>query len=206
MSETSSIADADRLMLLALQGDEESRGALFERYRPYLELLARLELGHEFQGKIDTCDLVQETFLEAHRCFASFRGEDEKVFVAWLRSILARRMSSTIRRYLGAKGRDIRRERRLEMRLDRSSRQLDRGLFAPGSTPSHKASRREQGVMLASMLEALPDDYREVIVLRHLEELTFPEISERMERSVDSVQKIWVRALARLRQQMGTTL
>lgn len=206
MSDTSSIIDADRLMFLAKQGDEESRGALLERYRAYLELLARLELGRAFQEKIDTSDIVQETFLVAHRSFDKFRGVDEKVFVAWLRTILARQMSATMRRYLGAQGRDIRREQRLERGLDRSSRQLDRGLFSPGSSPSHKASRREQGVLLANMLAKLPDDYREVIVLRHLEELTFPEISERLERSVDSVQKIWVRALAKLRQQMGEVL
>ncbi len=56
------------------------------------------------------------------------------------------------------------------------------------------------------MLSQLPEDYREVIVLRHLEELTFPEIAERLDRSVDSVQKVWVRALAKLRLLMGETL
>lgn len=200
------LADADRLMLLAKQGDEEARGALLERYRAYLELLARMELGRDFQDKVDTADLVQETFLEAHRSFERFRGDGERVFVAWLRSILARQMSALMRRYLGAQGRDVRRERRLEQGLDRSSRQLDRGLFAPGSSPSHQASRREQGVLLANMLVQLPDDYREVIVLRHLEELTFPEIAEQLDRSVDSVQKVWVRALAKLRLLMGETL
>jgi RNA polymerase sigma-70 factor (ECF subfamily) len=53
---------------------------------------------------------------------------------------------------------------------------------------------------LADALARLPDEYREVVVLRHLEELSFPEVAERMKRSVDSVQKLWVRALARLRQ------
>jgi RNA polymerase sigma-70 factor (ECF subfamily) len=206
MNETHSIAAADRLMLLAKQGDEDARGALLERYRAYLQLLARMELGRDFQNKVDTSDLVQETFLEAYRSFDQFRGEGERVFVAWLRTILARQMSALMRRYLGAKGRDIRRERQLEMDLDRSSRQLDRGLFAPGSSPSHQASRREQGVMLANVLAQLPEDYREVIVLRHLEELMFPEIAERLDRSVDSVQKVWVRALAKLRQLMGESL
>src|SRR5690606_4370217 len=118
------------------------------------------------------------------------------------RSILARQLSTLMRRYLGAAGRDIRRERKLEVDLDRSSRQLDRGLLAPGSTPSQQASRREQGVLLANTLAQLPEDYREVIVLRHLEELTFPEIAEHLGRTIDSIQKLWVRALARLRQLM----
>ncbi|MDA7980566.1 MAG: sigma-70 family RNA polymerase sigma factor [Pirellulales bacterium] len=206
MNETPSLAETNRLMLLAKQGDEECLGALLERYRAYLELLARMQLGRGLQDKIDAADLVQETFLEAHRGFEAFRGVGERVFVAWLRKILARQMSRLIRRFLGARGRDVRRERRLEQGLDRSSRQLDRGLFAPGSSPSHQASRREQGVLLANMLAQLPEDYREVLVLRHFEELTFPEISDQLGRSIESVQKIWVRALAKLRQQMGATL
>jgi RNA polymerase sigma-70 factor (ECF subfamily) len=56
---------------------------------------------------------------------------------------------------------------------------------------------------VAEALARLPDDYREVIVLRHLEELTFPEVAARLQRTVDSVQKVWVRALAKLRQSMG---
>ena len=87
--------------------------------------------------------------------------------------------------------------------MDNSSRLLDRGLLAPVSTPSQQAIRREQGVMLADALERLPEDYRQVIVLRHLEELTFPEIARRMQRTQDSVEKLWLRALARLRQEFG---
>lgn len=206
MKDTATLPDVDRLMLLAKRGDVEACGALLERYRAYLELLTRMQLGREFQDKVDTADLVQEAFLEAHRSFGRFRGDGEKTFVAWLRSILARQLSTLMRRYLGAAGRDIRRERKLEVDLDRSSRQLDRGLLAPGSTPSQQASRREQGVLLANTLAQLPVDYREVIVLRHLEELTFPEIAEHLGRTIDSIQKLWVRALARLRQLMGEDL
>ena len=57
--------------------------------------------------------------------------------------------------------------------------------------------------MLADALEQLPADYREVLVLRHLEGLTFPEVARRMGRSLDSVEKLWMRGLVRLRQIMG---
>jgi RNA polymerase sigma-70 factor (ECF subfamily) len=63
--------------------------------------------------------------------------------------------------------------------------------------------RREQAVLLADALEALPVDYREVIILRQLEELPFPEVARRMGRSVDSVKNLWVRSLARLRREVG---
>jgi RNA polymerase sigma-70 factor (ECF subfamily) len=144
--------------------------------------------------------VVQETFLEAHRKFGSFRGTGESEFVAWLRGILAARIANLVRHYVGTQARDVRREEGLEVNLDQSSRALDRGLFAIQGSPSQQAARREQGVLLAQALARLSDEYREVVVLRHLEELPFPEVAERMGKTVDSVQKLWVRALARLRQ------
>jgi RNA polymerase sigma-70 factor (ECF subfamily) len=188
-----------QLLVSALRGEEQARGALLQTYRSYLELLARLEIGRRLQTKIDTSDVVQETFLEAHRNFSNFRGTEEATFVAWLRGILAAKISNLLRHYLGTQGRDIRRERELEINLDQSSQMLDRGLFAQDSTPSRQVSRREQGVLLSQALAQLPDDYREVMIQRHLEERSFPEIAQHMNRSVDSVQKLWVRGLARLR-------
>jgi RNA polymerase sigma-70 factor (ECF subfamily) len=58
-------------------------------------------------------------------------------------------------------------------------------------------------VILADALEQMPEDYRQVLVLRHLEERSFPEIARHMERTVDSVKNLWARALARLRQTLG---
>lgn len=190
------------LLQQARLGEVEARGALLEAHRQYLELLARLEIGQRLQRKVDTSDVVQETFLEAHRNFGNFRGSDETEFVAWLRAILAARIGHFVRHFAGTQRRDLRREQALDVDLDHSSRAIERGLMSLQSTPSQQVARREQGMLLAEALARLPDDYREVIVLRHLEELTFPEVAERMERSVDSVQKLWVRALSRLRQIM----
>ena len=63
-------------------------------------------------------------------------------------------------------------------------------------------TRREQGVLLADALAQLPEDYREVLILRHLEGLTFPGVSQRMGRTLDSVKKLWTRALDCLRRSM----
>ena len=73
---------------------------------------------------------------------------------------------------------------------------------APQSSPSQRASRREQAVLLADALGRLPEDYREVIILHHLEGLKFPEVARRMGKTDDSVQKLWVRALASLRRSL----
>jgi len=195
--------DPERLMQLARTGDNTALGLLLELYRGYLGLLARVQIGRRLQGKVDAADLVQETFLEAHRHFDRFRGRGEGEFVSWLRQILAARLAKLVRRYLGTQSRDVRLERALAAELDESSRVLDQGLIAASSSPSHRANRREQALLLANGLELLPEAYREVLILRHLEGLTFPEIARRMHRTELSVQKLWARALPRLRVVLG---
>jgi RNA polymerase sigma-70 factor (ECF subfamily) len=195
--------DPEQLLRLARAGDGMPLGRLLEMYRNYLTLLARLQIGRRLRGKVDPEDLVQEAFLKAHRDFALFQGESEAQLTHWLRAILSTSLAMSVRRYLGTQRRDVRLERELAEAVDESSQVLDRGLVASQSTPSQRAIRREQAVLLADELEKLPPDYREVIVLRHLEELSFPEVAHRMGRTVDSVQKLWVRALARLRQKLG---
>jgi RNA polymerase sigma-70 factor (ECF subfamily) len=198
------MADPARLLNEA-RTDATARGALLELYRRYLGLLARVQVGQRLQGKIDASDLVQETFLDAHRRFPHFRGTSEAELTRWLRQILAAKLADVLRRYLGTKGRDIRLERDLEDALDLSAVQLAGALVASDSSPSHQASRREQAVILADALAQLPDDYREALVLRHLEGLTFPDVARRMGRSLDSVEKLWMRALAKLRQVMESS-
>src|SRR5580700_1090251 len=159
----------EHLLREAKAGDAATLGRLLELYRRYLALLARVQIGQRLQGKVDASDIVQETFLEAHRNFARFRGTSEGELVRWLRQILATNLADLFRRYLGTQGRDVRLEREIVGALDRSSILLDRGLVAVQSSPSHQAAQREQAVLLADALGQLPDDYREAIVLRHLE-------------------------------------
>ncbi|HTW93242.1 MAG TPA: sigma-70 family RNA polymerase sigma factor [Tepidisphaeraceae bacterium] len=195
--------DTQTMLARARQGDGSATGRLLERYSRYLTLLARLQIGRRLQGKVDPADIVQETFLEATRQMENFRGNSEGELLAWLRRILAGQIALTVRRYMGTRGRDVKLERELVMQLDQSSVMLDRGLVASYSTPSQHAARREQSVLLAEALGRLPEDYREVIILRHLEGLPFAEVAVVMNRSADSVQKLWVRALANLRNLLG---
>jgi RNA polymerase sigma-70 factor, ECF subfamily len=195
--------DPDELLGLARAPDGLARGRLLELYRNYLTLLARLQIGRRLQGKVDPADLVQETFLKAHRDFATFRGRTEGELVGWLRQILIASLAMLVRHYYGTRQRDVRLECELALEVDQSSRILDRGLVAADSSPSQRAARREQAVLLADALQQLPEDYREVIILRHMEGLTFPEVARQMGRSLDSVKKRWARGLALLRRSLG---
>lgn len=195
--------DPEELLRLARAEDATALGTLLESCRSYLTVLARVQIGRRLQGKVDAADVVQETFLAAHRDFARFRGTTEKELAAWLRQILACRLSDLVRHYCGTRGRDVRLERQLSEDLDGSAHAL--ALVAPESSPSQHLCRREQAVLLAEALGRLPADYSEVIVLRHLEGLRFPEIGRRMGRSPDSIEKLWVRGLARLRRELGVS-
>jgi RNA polymerase sigma-70 factor, ECF subfamily len=195
--------DVTQLVDRARGGDAAALGRIVESYTHYLTLLARLQIGKRLQGKVDPSDVVQDVFLEVHRQLVNFRGNSEGEFLAWLRRILAGQIAVVLRRYFGTKGRDLKLERELVAQLDESSAQMDRGLVAECSTPSQRASRREQALILADKLSSLPDDYREVILLRHIEGLAPPEVAQRMNRTADSVQKLWVRALASLRKAVG---
>jgi RNA polymerase sigma-70 factor (ECF subfamily) len=195
--------DPEQLIRQARADDAMALGQLLETYRGYLAVLARTQIGRRLQGKVDASDLVQEAFLAAHRHFVHFQGTSEAELVAWLRQILADRLAKTVRHYLGTQRRDLRLEHELAGELEQSSRVLDHGLVAPGSSPSQRAAGREQAALLADALNQLPDTYRDVLVLRHLEGLSFPEVAERMGRSLDSVKNLWTRALARLRDGIG---
>jgi RNA polymerase sigma-70 factor (ECF subfamily) len=195
--------NTNELLRMARRDPAQVLGPLLERYRHYLQLLARLQIGRRLQGKVDASDVVQEVFLEAHRHFERFAGNEEAQLACWLRQILAARMAKLLRRYLRTQGRDVRLERQLVQDVDRSSHMLERSLVAPGNSPSQQATQREHGLILAEALARLPEHYREVLILRHLEELSFPEIAQRLERSLDSVKNLWARALAQLREVMG---
>ena len=182
----------------AKDGDSVALGELLENFRNYLLFLARLQIDPRICGKLDAADIVQETFLEAYQAFPNFRGENEASFLAWLRQILATTLAASVRFYIGTKRRDVRMEREICVKVDQSSVFWNQ-LVSNISTPSLKVSRKEMEQQLAVAMGQLPEHYRTVRRLRHSENLPFQEIADQMGRSLDSVQKIWVRALAQLR-------
>ncbi len=199
----SASVDLEGWLAAARAGSATAWGRLLEHYRAYLVLLARVQIGRRLRGKADAQDLVQETFLLAHRHLAEFRGRSAGELAAWLRRVLASRLARLVRHYCGTAARDVRLERELAAALDQSSQALDQGFVGGSSSPSERAMRQEASLAVAQALDRLPAHYREVLILRNIEGLTFPEVAERMGRSVDSVEKLWARALPRLRAALG---
>ena len=97
------LSTINKLLVAARSGDDQARGKLLERYRPYLYAIALEELDSELRVKRDASDLVQDSLLEAHRGFSDFEGVSEEELRHWLRRILGNNMVDAVRHFRGAK-------------------------------------------------------------------------------------------------------
>lgn len=169
------------------------------RYRDYLRVLARLQLGARTRAKFDASDIVQQTILHAHANVGQFRGATEAEWLAWLRAILANTLAASAREFNTA-ARDLNRERSLEEDLEHSSARLAGLIAADQSSPSEGAVRGEELLRLAAALGRLPDDQRLVVELHHLKGLTVAEVAAKIGRTRPAVVGLLFRGLKRLRE------
>lgn len=188
----------------ARDGDEEALGDLLDLFRTYLVFLARDGIHRHMQAKADASDIVQEVCLAAHQGIGGLRECTVEQFSAWLRGILANILAAQARHYTGTQKRDVRLEQSIHHSIANASGFLDRQLVAGDLTsPSERVARNELFLRLAEALESLPEDYRRVVVLRHMDGLPFSKVAETMGRTVNSVEKLWLRALVKLKEAMG---
>ena len=173
-----------------------------ERYRDYLNLLARLQLDPALQGKVDLSGVVQQTLLEAHQALARLAGGDLTIRAAWLRQILANNLRDEVRK-LGTAARDVERERSLEAALDGSSSRLEMWLAADQSSPSQQAIRHERMLALAEALARLPEDQRRAVELHHLKGCSLAEVAWQLGRSKGAVAALLFRGLQKLREYLA---
>src|SRR5262245_56640569 len=201
-SQAALAAAPDEMLTEARQGCPDALGGLLDYYRPYLRLLARLQVAARLQKEVDASDVVQETFLDAARDFARFRGSTDAEFVAWLKSLLAANIADAHRRFLGTQKRNVLLESEALELLDQSSAMVDQRMLARVDSPSSSASRREQAIRLAAALEQLRPAYYEVILLHHFQGMEFRQVADQLGRSLHSVKNLWMRALIALKRQM----
>ncbi len=172
-----------------------------DKFRSYLGLLARMQLDPRLKSKVDASDIVQQTFLQAHRAIDDFRGQTDAELAAWLRQILARNLAHAGRDFRRAK-RDVRREQSISAAVDETSLRLEALLATSEPSPSHHALRHERILRLAAAIEQLPDAQRESIELHYWKHWTLAQISEHLGRSPSAVAGLLHRGLRTLKNEL----
>jgi RNA polymerase sigma-70 factor (ECF subfamily) len=195
---------ASELVQLRTQG-EQAVAQLFDRYTPRLSRMVVLRLDARIVGKIDVEDILQDTFVEASRRRRDFLDQPSVPFFVWLRQITSQILIDVHRRYLGAQMRDVNREVSLDpwAAASTSSAYLVDQLADSLTSPSQMAVRNESVRELSEALRNLKEIDREVLVLRHLEELSNDEVAEVLGIDKSAASKRYVRALERLREALS---
>jgi RNA polymerase sigma-70 factor, ECF subfamily len=187
----------------ARAGSKEAIGSALEGCRGYLLGIAERELDADLRAKGGASDLVQETFLEAQRDFAGFRGETEADLLAWLRRLLLNNLANFARTYRQTAKRRLDREVRLPGRGESSA--AESRIAADDPTPSAQVRDGEDSAALHAAMARLPEDYRRVLTLRYVEGLSFDQIAERMNRTSAALRKLWSRAVDRMQAEMESS-
>ncbi len=192
--------DEERLICLAVDGDTMALAELFGRYRTRLRQMVRLRLDRRLQGRVDPSDVLQETYLDVAGQLAHFLRKREMPFFLWLRLVAGQRLLRIHREHLGAAMRDAGREVSLYKGAlpQASSVSLAAQLLGHYTPASQALSRAEVQLQIQAALNAMEPIDREIIALRHFEELTNAEAAQVLELDPFTASKRYIRALKRL--------
>ena len=193
------------LISRAAEGDREARVELLERYRDRLRRMVALRLDPRLQGRVDASDVIQEGYLDALRRLEEYTRDPAVPFYIWLRFLVGQRVAEQHRRHLGSSGRDVGREVSIYRGAmpGASTGALAARLLGKLTSPSPAALRAERKLRLQEALNRMDPIDREVLVLRHYEQMTNVDAAAALglDRSVAS--KRYTRALVRLKEILG---
>jgi RNA polymerase sigma-70 factor (ECF subfamily) len=182
-------------------GDQEALNEVFARHRGRLRRMVEVRMDWRLQARLDASDVLQEAFLEAAMRMTDYLREPSLPLFLWLRLIVGERLTRLHRRHLGTKMRDAGREVSLyrEPLPAASSMALAAQLLGKHTSPTQAAVRAERMLRLQDALNTLDPIDREVLALRHFEELTRAEAAKVLGIEESAAAKRYVRALKRLK-------
>jgi RNA polymerase sigma-70 factor, ECF subfamily len=199
MTENSS--ETNRLLRRAAGGDQEGWAALLAQHGDRLRRMIALRMDRRLQGRIDPSDVLQEAYLEAASHLADYLRQPDTPFFLWLRAIAGHKLLALHRLHLGTQMRDAGREVSLHRGSlpGASSAALAAQLLGHDTRPSEAAVRAEMRVRLQEALNTLDPLDREVLALRHFEQLSRTETARVLGTSEAAAAKRYLRALTRLK-------
>jgi RNA polymerase sigma-70 factor, ECF subfamily len=195
----------DPLLQRAVAGDEAALAAVFDFHRARLKRMVKLRLDRRLQGRIDASDVLQEAYLDLAQRLPEYAREPKVPFFLWLRLVTGQRLAQVHRRHLGAAMRNA----DLEVSLyqgalpQASTMFLASQLMGRFTSVSEKAVRAEVQIKLQETLNAMDPTDREILALRHFEELNNQETADVLGITTAAASKRYIRALKRLKETLS---
>ena len=187
---------------LACEG-EEALARFFNRVQPRLKRIVHFRLDYRLNGRVSESDVIQETYVRAARRLDSYLEKEDMPFFVWLRLEINQKLHEIHRHHFGAEMRDVRKEFKVGANnSEKTSMALAAHIVAQMTSPSRLVERAEQIAMLEATLNEMNELDREVIALRHFEELSNLETAKVLNIQPDAASKRYLRALKRLREIM----
>jgi len=189
------------LLDAARNGDEGALAVLVERHRDRLERMVQLRMDRRLQGRVDPADVVQETYLAVRGKFPQYSADPRLPFFLWLRLEVGQKLVDLHRFHLGTKMRDAGQEVSLHRGAlpQVTSLSLAEHLLGKLTTASQAAMRVELKLRVQEALNSMDPQDREVLILRHFEELSNSEAAEVLGIKPSAAVNRYVRALKRLK-------
>lgn len=181
----------------ASRGDADALGELLGEFRPYVHCLIQAGRRGFATPRFDDSDLTQDAVLLAHQAFGQFRGETVAEFTVWIQRVARTAVTRAFRAHRDAGKRDAGREVEIE-----DAAAITDGRRSPGSS----AVQHEYAALVAAAINRLPEDMRAVVHGRHLEDLSYAELADRIGRSEGAVRVLYTRALRKLREEFSISV
>jgi RNA polymerase sigma-70 factor (ECF subfamily) len=190
------------LVRSAAAGDEDALRELFTMHGERLKRMVRLRLNRRLQGRLDSSDVLQEAYLEVSQKLGEYAANPEAPFFLWLRAMTGMKLAEVHRRHLGTQMRDADRDVSIYRGAlpAANSVSLAAHLLGTLTSPSQAAMKAEMRVRLQEALDAMDPLDREVIALRHFEQLDSAETAHVLGLSKSGASSRYIRAMKRLKE------
>jgi RNA polymerase sigma-70 factor (ECF subfamily) len=192
--------DIPELLELLQRDGQQALAAEFSRHRERLRRMVDFRLDVRLRGRVSASDVLQEAYIDALKRLPHFQADPDVPFFIWLRTVTVQRLIDVHRQHLGAKGRDAAREVRLGRgdSVEASSEKMA-AIIGDLTSPSQAAQRAEIMGSLREAIDRLDPIDREVLALRHFEELSNQEVAALLGIQTAAASKRYVRAIERLK-------
>ncbi len=193
------------LLANARQGDRAAVNRLLERHRVSLKKLIQLRLDRKIARRVDASDVVQDVLMEANTRLQDYLADPRMPFHLWLRQLAQDRMIDVYRRHRGAQRRSLDREQSITAPQfsDQSGFDLMGQLADHELTPAAASIRKELEARFVLALDQLEDEDREIVLMRHFEQLGNSEVADALGLSAAAAGMRHLRALRKLRAILG---